>query len=1134
MPFLESYIEIKEEINDNDNQIKTYKAKREFLIKEIFTQNNEEKLLKRRIIKDMEKDIKIYDIIERENSILVVIDPDTNISAIFETKIKESNPNLIKESNIHGKNLTLTEIQKLYDYGKKRMCKININNIQESGFFLEIKNNLNLNIPFKRALFTNNHVISEKLLIDKSNINLNYIDKNKSYISKYLNIEEIELFSLQNYNNKNSSNLKRKIFTDEFLDYTCIEIFDNDNIINNISYFHNNINQLENKNYKEDKEDIFVLYYPSQQDLSYSLGQIIQIDNPLIYYSALTEQGSSGSPLIKRDNFRIIGIHFGGIQNNINFTNNIDNILIDINNKVKYINSIKDMVNNLIKEKFIDKNKKYEFSNIKLLKAGKIGNIYQGIIKENKNLALIININLFQFYKNNNSIKELKMIIKIIKYINNNNIINIFIEGNGINFVIKRYKLNFVEFFLKKSKQLDFEEIKNFIIQINDYLKIFRKLNINLNYISYNNILVEEENNKIKYQFLFYYNKIISDKFPILSAPELKIENDYSKCDLWSIGILLYYISMNGKYPFNGVENYSEIEKKIKNGYLIDNLENNYLSDLIIKLLKYKKEERINWIDYFNYNINNNIIKAKNKANSIALIIEVYPDDIGKDIYILNNIDNIGSFELNESNALLYINNEEYKFKKYFNPKEEGLYKIELKLKTKMKDCSYMFYNCQNIIDLNLMDFDSGNVENMSHMFEKCSNLKDIKLYLFDTKNVTNMSYMFSGCEKLIIIDLSYFNTINVTNMSHMFNDCNNLLKVDTNKLKSLWENEKIDLSNLNTKNVTNMSHLFANCSKLKNICFCYVYGEFLFSTKNVKDMSHMFEGCSNLNYIDIKYLETINVTNMSYMFAKCSSIKTLDFIYYYSRFNTENVINMSNMFEDCTNLKDLKFCFKSKKLKNMSHMFANCYELENKFEKDNEEISTDNVEDMNGLFLNCSKLKTINISSFDTKNVKNMNNMFANCFQLEKINLGAFDTGNVLDMSYMFSNCHVLTDLYYRKSSFNTINVKDMSYMFHNCHKLMNLNFPSFDMRNVINMDSMFWNCYNLINIYFKFNSNNVNNMNRLFWNCNNLSNFDLSFCNTENVTNMSGLFCNCNKLTKINLNNFKTNNVIQRMLKI
>jgi len=575
MPFLENYIEILEEISGNDNRIKTYKAKREFIIKEIFVLNNEEKLLKRRIIKGMEKDIKIYDIIERENSILVLIDPDANNSTIFEAKIKGSIQNLVKEVNIGGKSLTLAKIQNLYDYGEKRMCKININNIHGTGFFLEIENNLKLNIPFKRALFTNNHVISEKLINDIPNININYIDNNKEYTSKNLNLEKIQLFSLEYYKNENDSKLKRKIFTDKFLDYTCIEIFDNDNIINNISFFKNNVNQLENP------EDIYILHYPSDKDLSYSSGQIKLIDNPLIYHTTSTELGSSGSPLINTDNFRIIGIHFGGSQN-INCAYNINDIIIDINNKANNINSIKDMINNL---NMINKNKKYEYSDIQLLKEGKIGNIYQGIIKENKNLVLIININLFQLYSNNDTINILEMIIEIIKNINNNNIYDIFIEGNGINFVIKRYKLNFDEYYSQKNKKLDFEEIKYFIIQLNDYLKNFRKLNINLDYISYHNILVEEENKNIKYQFLFYYIKIISGKFPILSAPELKIDNDHSKSDLWSIGVLLYYISMNGKYPFNAIENYSEINKKINNGILIDNLNNNCLSDLIIKLL---------------------------------------------------------------------------------------------------------------------------------------------------------------------------------------------------------------------------------------------------------------------------------------------------------------------------------------------------------------------------------------------------------------------------------------------------------------------------------------------------------------------------------------------------------------------
>ena len=51
------------------------------------------------------------------------------------------------------------------------------------------------------------------------------------------------------------------------------------------------------------------------------------------------------------------------------------------------------------------------------------------------------------------------------------------------------------------------------------------------------------------------------------------------------------------------------IEKEIKNGILYDNLKENNLSDLIIKLLKYNKDERIEWKEYFNYKFNKIIPK---------------------------------------------------------------------------------------------------------------------------------------------------------------------------------------------------------------------------------------------------------------------------------------------------------------------------------------------------------------------------------------------------------------------------------------------------------------------------------------------------------------------------------------------
>ena len=55
-------------------------------------------------------------------------------------------------------------------------------------------------------------------------------------------------------------------------------------------------------------------------------------------------------------------------------------------------------------------------------------------------------------------------------------------------------------------------------------------------------------------------------------------------------------------------------------------------------------------------------------------------------------------------------------------------------------------------------------------MFYNCNSLKTLDLLNFNTQNVTNMSKMFYECKSLEAINLSNFNTQNVTNMSNMRN----------------------------------------------------------------------------------------------------------------------------------------------------------------------------------------------------------------------------------------------------------------------------------------------------------------------------------------------------------------------------
>ena len=124
------------------------------------------------------------------------------------------------------------------------------------------------------------------------------------------------------------------------------------------------------------------------------------------------------------------------------------------------------------------------------------------------------------------------------------------------------------------------------------------------------------------------------------------------------------------------------------------------------------------------------------KLNEIKLEIKIEEKDINNKIYFLDNTQKdlkYGGYyegfryashiahdhlkELNVSNTEIFINNEKYKFKKYFEPKEKGIYNINIKLNIKMIDCSFMFCGCYNLTDINLSSLDTKYIRDMRFMF---------------------------------------------------------------------------------------------------------------------------------------------------------------------------------------------------------------------------------------------------------------------------------------------------------------------------------------------------------------------------------------------------------------------------------
>ena len=234
--------------------------------------------------------------------------------------------------------------------------------------------------------------------------------------------------------------------------------------------------------------------------------------------------------------------------------------------------------------------------------------------------------------------------------------------------------------------------------------------------------------------------------------------------------------------------------------------------------LKEPINEYINNINIINNKntkkFDNELNKEKNKMkkNEIKMKLKIEKEDIKKKIYFLSNVIFFGNEnktnkildKLNESNTDLFIDEKKYKFQKYLIFKKEGIFSIKIKIKICIEDCQSMFFNCRNIIDIDLSSFDTKNVTNMNCMFRECENLENINLSNFDTRNVTDMKFMFGECKNLKNIDLSSFDTKNVTNMKGMFSGCEHLIN--------------LDLSHFNTKKVLEIQKILTYCYNLRKV----------------------------------------------------------------------------------------------------------------------------------------------------------------------------------------------------------------------------------------------------------------------------------------------------------------------------
>ncbi len=217
----------------------------------------------------------------------------------------------------------------------------------------------------------------------------------------------------------------------------------------------------------------------------------------------------------------------------------------------------------------------------------------------------------------------------------------------------------------------------------------------------------------------------------------------------------------------------------------------------------------------------------------------------------------------------------------------------------------------------------------------------------------------------------------------------------------------------------------------------------------------------------------------------------------------------LSGLFKDCTKLKSVDLSgLASQNVVVMSKMFSGCKSLSS---INLTGMSTISVIDFGEMFEGCASLTTLDLSGFNTAKAKNFSGMFNGCVNLQSIDLSSFVTTNVTNTTYMFGGCHKLTSL--DVSNFQLPNVEYVDYMF--ACSVSAYNDATGDFDKVSSLQTI---------ILGNIGGTNTKSAIGLFYGCNSLQSIDVSTINTSSVADMSYMFYGCSSLTGLNVSNFVT----------
>ena len=570
----------------------------------------------------------------------------------------------------HPRSLSKMQIKRIYEQMNKSICKIVDH--KGSGFICRIPypNNLNL-LP---VLITCNHVLKNEDVKPGSEIKLVFEEE-----EKILKIDD-----------------ERKIYKslkDEY-DTTIIEIkktdgFDFKNFLEvDENIFNDNLDKLfKNKT-------IYVIHYPKVDEIKYTVDVIHLIDDFKIRHFCETDYGSSGSPILSLDTFKVIGIHSGHAATK----------LYNVGTIIKY------PIDGLIK-------------------------VAPPKIEKNEILLKIIirkdDINKEIYFLDNGSFKHEEDEGKI-----HNNLEEL--NENNTKIYINNIEHKYCKYFKPEKKGI--YELK---IEIN-----FPITNCSYMFSCCNNI--------IDFDFSSFNTRSITNMSYMFSSCQgirrinlssFDTKNVTNMSNMFSYCINLTEIDLSSFYTSN-VTNMSKMFTWCPNLTKI-NIENFDVSKVIDMNGMFHTCESLISIDLSSF-----IAKSATNVSCMfrgceALQYIKFFDFDGE------NITNMKEMFL-DCPSLTYLDLESFNTRNVTDMSNMfyGCQKLKFinfaNFNTKnVISMSGMFFACTNLTELNLMSFDTKNVKNMNEMFSMCTSLENLLIGFFDLTNIESFSRMFKNCMNL-------------------------------------------------------------------------------------------------------------------------------------------------------------------------------------------------------------------------------------------------------------------------------------------------------------------------------------------------------------------------------------------------